>query len=104
MTRLYQWLRERAMFFRVESRAGGSRTVRTEVTVREEQRRAVMFSGTPGMCPLCGNPLIPAINPLTEAQSKQRALEHSEAGGTCSGPKVDEMKGPRRRGDSRRLR
>jgi hypothetical protein len=92
------------MFFRVESREDATRTVRTEVTVREEQRRAVMFLTTPGICPLCGNPLIPAINPLAETQSNDLALGHSGAGGTCPGPKADEMNGPRQRGDSRRLR
>jgi hypothetical protein len=92
------------MFFRVELRDDGTRTVRTEVTVHEEQRRAVMFSSTPGICPLCGNPLNPAINPLTEAQTNERALGHSEPGGTCPGPTADEKQGPRQRGDSRRLR
>ena len=104
MTRLYQWLRERAMFFRTESRVDGSRIVRTEVTVHEEQRRAVLFSSTPGMCPLCGNPLNPAINTQADPHTSERALGHSEAGGTCPGPKTDETQGLRKRGDSRRLR
>jgi hypothetical protein len=92
------------MFFRTESRADGSRTVRTEVTVREEQRRAVMLLTMPGICPLCGNPLIPAKNPIGEVKLDDLALGHSKTGGTCPGPKADETKGPRLRGDSRRLR
>jgi hypothetical protein len=58
--RLYQWLHERATFFRSDSHDGqGRRVVRTEVTVEEE--RSTLFlsvSGTAGVCvcPLCGNP------------------------------------------------
>jgi hypothetical protein len=63
--RLYQWLSERASFFRAEESGRGiSRTVRTEVTV-ERQGVTVMFNAagaTAGFdhCPLCGKELTPA--------------------------------------------
>lgn len=97
------------MVFRDESREDGTRrTVRTEVTVQEQQR-TVLFSNAPGTspetCPLCGNPLFTGIYPLAEEQSHALAVGHSEAGGTCPGPNTaDETKGPQQHGDSRRLR
>jgi hypothetical protein len=97
------------MFFRVESHDDETRrTVRTEVTVQEQQR-AVLFSGIPGTapktCPLCGNPLFPVTTHLDDAQSQAVLLGHSKVQGACSGPgNADATKDLRQRGNSRRLR
>jgi hypothetical protein len=60
--RLYQWLSERASFFRSDAPGRGtSRTVRTEVTV-ERQGMTLLVGGTaPNFdnCPLCGQKLAP---------------------------------------------
>jgi hypothetical protein len=60
--RLYQWLAERASFFRCAvSDRGIRRTVRTEETVRREA--VTLLFGDPAVgfdtCPLCGNKLAP---------------------------------------------
>jgi hypothetical protein len=59
VTRLYQWLHDRATAFRgqtLDSRP--QRTVRTEVTVREQ---TLLLAGLPlsGDCPLCGQAVGP---------------------------------------------
>ena len=58
---LYQWLTQRASFFRSD-RSGEStgRTVRTEVTV-ERQGTTLLVSSVAGFdtCPLCGSKLVP---------------------------------------------
>jgi hypothetical protein len=63
MNRLYQWLFERASFFRSDrSDQGMSRTIRTETTVeRESTTLLVDGSAASGfdICPLCGNKLTP---------------------------------------------
>jgi hypothetical protein len=63
MNRLYQWLSERASFFRSEKPSRGtSRTVRTEVTV-ERQGMTLLVGGVAAgfdLCPLCGQKLAPA--------------------------------------------
>jgi hypothetical protein len=64
MNRLYQWLIDRASFFRsVRSSHGNGRTIRTEVTV-ERQSTAVLIGGAAVVgfdtCPLCGGKLAPA--------------------------------------------
>jgi hypothetical protein len=60
--RLYQWLSQRASFFRSDtSGCGTSLTVRTEVTV--EQQGITLLVGDAAAsfdtCPLCGNKLTP---------------------------------------------
>lgn len=63
VNRLYQWLSDRASFFR--SAAYGratSRSVRTEVTV-ERRGMTLLVGGTAAgldICPLCGQKLVPA--------------------------------------------
>jgi hypothetical protein len=61
-TRIYQWLSNRASFFRSElSGHGTSRTVRTEVTV-ERQGVTLLVGGVAAgfdNCPLCGQKLAP---------------------------------------------
>jgi hypothetical protein len=61
--RLYQWLSQRARFFRSDSTTGGlSRTVRTEVTF-ERQGTTLLVGGAPAdldRCPVCGQKLVPA--------------------------------------------
>jgi hypothetical protein len=56
MTRLYQWLSERASFFFSDSTGNRtSHTVRTEVTVqREAMILLVSEIAACGVCPLCG--------------------------------------------------
>ncbi len=60
--RLYQWLSQRASFFRSDSSGRGtSRTVRTEVTV-ERQGMTLLVGGAAAAfdtCPLCGGKLAP---------------------------------------------
>ena len=63
MKRLYQWFSERASFFRSDSSGRGTtRTVCTEVTVREEGLTLLVGRATAGfdICPLCGQKLAPA--------------------------------------------
>ena len=96
------------MFFRVESRDDAIRkTVRTEVTVQERQS-AVLIESTswsgPKTCPLCGNPMFPIPEPLSEAKAQALKLGHKEGQGACPGPaKKSDVKGPHG-GDLRRLR
>jgi hypothetical protein len=88
------------MFFRVESHDDYmQRTVRSEVTVQERQH-IVLFSDTTAtdlkFCPLCGNPLFPVIDPVTEAQPQALMLGHAESPGRCPGPgRADETDGLR---------
>jgi hypothetical protein len=60
--RLYQWLSQRASFFRSDaSGRGTTRTVRTEVTVQREGMTLLVGDATAGFdaCPLCGSKLTP---------------------------------------------
>lgn len=67
MNRLYQWLYERATFFRGETYgSGNSRIVRRETTIQQEQRTLIVGSGTSqdsGFCPFCGQrlPAMPSV-------------------------------------------
>jgi hypothetical protein len=63
MKRLYQWLSQRASFFRSDtSGRGTTRTVRTEVTVQREGLTLLFGGAAAGfdVCPLCGQKLAPA--------------------------------------------
>lgn len=59
--RLYQWLSQRASFFRSDASSGGTtRTVRTEVTV--QQGMTVLVGDAAARfdtCPFCGSKLAP---------------------------------------------
>jgi len=60
--RLYQWLSQRASFFRSDTSGGGTtRTIRTEVTVQREGMTLLVGDATAGFdtCPLCGSKLTP---------------------------------------------
>jgi len=64
MQRLFQSLRERAGFCRAETSGhGGSRTVRTDVTVEREET-TVLVGGVSSWafdtCPFCGHKIEPA--------------------------------------------
>jgi len=62
MQRLYQWLSERASFFRYNAvRRGTGSTVSTETTVRREVMTLLVGSAAASLdvCPLCGNKLAP---------------------------------------------
>jgi hypothetical protein len=90
------------MLFRVESQDDGTRhSVRTEVTVHEREQTW----GGPKTCPLCGNPMFPVPEPLSEEKAQELKLGHRDGQGTCPGPKPKgEMKSSRQREDIRRLR
>jgi hypothetical protein len=91
MRRIYQWLTERASFFRYDAAGPGtSSTVRTEVTVRREGM-TVLVSGReadidlcsdmrsdicPDICPLCGNLLAPAQAEQARLRLSKRAIPH----------------------------
>jgi len=58
--RLYQWLTERASFFRFASSGrGASRTVRTEVTFERESVTLSVNGPALDRCPMCGHTLPP---------------------------------------------
>jgi hypothetical protein len=59
--RLYQWLSQRASFFRSDWSGGVSRTIRTEVTVERKEMSLLMGGAQagPDHCPLCGQKLGP---------------------------------------------
>jgi hypothetical protein len=63
MRGLYQWLSQRASFFRFDTSANtANRTVRTEVTVEQQGMTLLVGGAAAGMdtCPLCGSKLAPA--------------------------------------------
>ena len=107
MHRLYQWLQERATFFRTRPRASEPRRLmRTQVTVEEQQRTVLVNLYTLGgvcLCPLCGHP----VTPLPGESAEAVTLEHSQVHARCPGPdEVVAEQDPRlgRPGDIRRLR
>jgi hypothetical protein len=62
MKGLYQWLSERASFFRFDTSAHtANRTVRTEVTVEQQGMTMLLGGAAAGMdiCPLCGSKIAP---------------------------------------------
>jgi hypothetical protein len=62
MKGLYQWLSERASFFRSDTSAHtANRTVRTEVTVERQGMTMLVGGAAAGfdICPLCGSKLAP---------------------------------------------
>jgi len=72
MQRLYQWLSERASFFRYDTvgHATSSR-VCTETTIRREGVTLLVGGATPlglDICPLCGSKLTPEQLELTRHQ------------------------------------
>jgi hypothetical protein len=77
MKRLYQWFNERASFFRSDmSSHSTSRTVCTEVTVRQEGITVLLgdvAAAGLAICPLCGNKLAP----LQAEQAKLRLQKGS---------------------------
>lgn len=89
MQRLYQWLSERASFFRYEGVGHGtSSTVRTETTVRREG--VTLLAGgaaTLGLdiCPLCGSKLAPAQS--GQAGHLSRGLIAQSTGQVDASPK-----------------
>ncbi len=97
------------MLFRVESQDDGTRrSVRTEVTVHEREQTLVLEGtswGGPKTCPLCGNPMFPVPEPLSEEKAQELKLGHRDGQGSCPGPKQQgETKSPRQGEDIRRLR
>jgi len=106
------------MRFRVESHDDETRRrVRTEVTVQEQQNTVLITSSAwtgprsgPKTCPLCGNPMFPVPEPLSEEKAQALKLGHRDGQGTCPGPekqepaKQRETKGSRQGEDTRRLR
>jgi hypothetical protein len=102
------------MAFHAESRSDStSRSVRTEVTVLQQQRSVLFSSPAEALsdtCPLCGNPLFP----ITPHQTNAFAPDPAQPHGNCPGPDHKELKefkelkdqpiDPPHSGDSRRLR
>ena len=61
--------------------------------------------GGPKTCPLCGNPMFPVPEPLSEEKAQELKLGHRDGQGSCPGPKQrGGMKGSRQSEDIRRLR
>jgi hypothetical protein len=88
VTRLYQWLQERAMAYRAERvDSGRHSTVRTEVTVRQ-QEVTMLVSGVPavGTCPLCGQVLGSGTTFLHGALVEGHPVAH----GSCVGPQREQ--------------
>jgi len=93
--RLYQWLSERASFFRYDAAGRGTRrTVRTETTVRREGLTLLVASAAASfdICPLCGNKRAPdQASPLQTqtivAQSKVGSINHRTIGNKVAGKK-----------------
>jgi len=105
--RLYQWLQERATFFRTRPRPSEPRRmIRTQVTVEEQQRTVLVnLSSVSGvcLCPLCGHP----VSTLPADVAGSVTLEHSQVHARCPGPEdVVAEQDPRlgRPRDTRRLR
>jgi hypothetical protein len=97
------------MLFRVESHDEAThRSVRTEITVHEREQTLLLEGtswGGPKSCPLCGNPMFPIPEPLSEEKAQALKLGHREGQGTCPGPvKQAKAKGSRQGEDIRRLR
>jgi len=95
------------MFFRVESRDDATRTtVRTEVMVQDRQSAVLLTNtpwGGPKNCPLCGNPMFPVPEPLSEDKAQAFKLGHRD--GQCPGPEGNgKSKGPQQGENQRRLR
>jgi hypothetical protein len=105
--RLYQWLQERATFFRTRPRVSEPRrTIRTQVTVEEHQRTVLLnLSPVDGMClcPLCGHP----VAPLPGDTAGPITLDHSQVHARCPGPEevvVEQVPRLGRPRNTRRLR
>ncbi len=87
MKRLYQWISERASFFRSDISAQGAtttRTICTEVTVQREGM-TLMVTGAAAafeLCPLCGQKIAPA-QPEPASFRLQKASPHA---GPAKGP------------------
>ena len=102
------------MFFRVESHDDETQhSVRTEVTVQEQHSTVLLSSSSwsgPKTCPLCGNPMFPVPEPLSEEKAQALKLGHRKGQGSCPGPgkqgpkKQGETKGSQQGEDTRRLR
>ena len=79
MRRIYQWLSERASFFRYDAvDRGTSSTVRTETTVRREGM-TLLVSGAGAsldICPLCGNQLAPTPAEQARLRLSKRSISH----------------------------
>src|SRR5277367_1918294 len=72
--RLYQWLTQRASFFRfAASGRGTSRTIRTEVTFERESITLSVNGPALGLCPICGQ----TLPPPQAAQAGRRLTEGS---------------------------
>jgi hypothetical protein len=97
------------MLVRVESHDDETRhSVRTEVTVLEREQTLLLEGtswGGPKACPLCGNPMFPVPEPLSEEKAQELKLGHRVGQGTCPGPKRrGEMKSSRQSEKVRKLR
>jgi hypothetical protein len=82
MKGLYQWLSERASFFRFDgSGHSTSRTVRTEVTVQQGMTLLVGGATDLDACPLCGNKLCPAEAEQVNGRLLKGSISQVQQGG-----------------------
>ena len=76
--RLYQWMTQRASFFRfAASGPGTSRTVRTEVTFERESITLSLNGSALDRCPMCGQTRGQTLPPPQAAQAGLRLEEES---------------------------
>ena len=76
--RLYQWMTQRASFFRfAASGPGTSRTVRTEVTFERESITLSVNGPALDRCPMCGQTRGQTLPPPQAAQAGLRLEEES---------------------------
>ena len=73
MNRLYQWLHVRTAALRAETVNGSEQnTIRTEITVQEQERMLVISSGQSvggAACPFCGRPFKESADRRTPGQT-----------------------------------
>jgi len=82
MKRLYQWLSQRASFFRSDtSGCAAGHTVRTEVTVQQESTTLLVGGVAAGfdICPLCGQKLAPAQASQASLHLQQASISQETA-------------------------
>jgi hypothetical protein len=87
MKGLYQWLSQRASFFRFDaSGRGTSRTVRTEVTVQRGMTLLVGGAADFDACPVCGNKLSPEQTEQVSGRLLKGSISQESGPGDRSPP------------------
>jgi hypothetical protein len=81
---LYQWITQRASFFRSDRSDAAGRTIRTEVTV-ERQGTTVLLGNLAAAfdtCPICGSKLGSKLTPEPAEQARLRLAQGSISPGS----------------------